>query len=135
MREPFRPKIPIVASCIVCTIVTWRFSDFLGSSEFSGGSVTGPLLNLQNVSGYLFPVAAITAFWDRRASAGIALVACLLAVPLYAYFVAPGPFRRLFDGVYSVPSTGSLFWDLWSIAAIAAVVTAAFVSVRTLRQH
>ena len=53
------------ASCLLCAIVGFTFSAPLGPSEFSGGSVTGPLLTLHDVSGYLFLLAGP----DERVSA------------------------------------------------------------------
>jgi hypothetical protein len=124
----------LAALCVLGTVVTWRFSDYLGPTEFSGGTVTGPVFAIHELAGDLFPLAAIAAFFYRRVAAAMALVACLLAPPLYVYFLAPGPFRTLFPGEYSVPLTRSYVWDPWSLAGLAVIAAATSISLRALPQ-
>lgn len=124
----------LAALCVLGTVVTWRFSDYLGPTEFSGGTVTGPLWRFQDLAGDLFPLAAIAAFFYRRVAAVMAFVACVLALPLYVYFIAPGPFRMLFPGEYSVPLTRSYVWDPWSLAGLSVIALATSMSVRALQQ-
>ena len=124
----------LAAVCALGTVVTWRFSDYLGPTEFIGGTVMGPVFTLHELSGDLFPLAAIAAFFYRRVAAAMALVACVLAPPLYINFLAPGPFRTLFPGEYSVPLTRSYVWDPWSLAGLAVIATTTLLSLRAFRQ-
>ena len=102
------------ASCLLCAIVGFTFSAPLGPSEFSGGSVTGPLLTLHDVSGYLFLLAVLLTFLYPRIAAATAMAAALLSLPLYFYFIAPGPFRWLFPGEYSGAELTSFVWNTWA---------------------
>src|ERR1700732_3464004 len=88
--------------CLLCAIVGWIFSAPFGPSEFSGGTVTGPLLTIHDLAGYLFLLAIVMTFVYQRLAADVALVACLLSLPLYLYVTAPGPFRLLVPGEYKV---------------------------------
>ena len=83
-------------------------------TEFIGGWLTGPLLNLYDVGTFLFVPALLLAFFFRRIAAAFALTASLLCLPLYLYFVAPGPFRSVFRGEYSVPLQASFVWNSWA---------------------
>lgn len=116
--------------CMLCAIVGWVVSDPLGPSEFRGGTVTGPLLAIHEVSGGLFVLSAVMTFVYRRTAAVIALIACLLSLPLYFYFTAPGVFRRVFPGEYTVPVRAGFVWDTWAVAGITAVAAAAYISLK-----
>lgn len=124
--------LQLVGCLLLCAIVGWVFSDPLGPSEFSGGSVTGPLLSIHDVSGYLFVLAVVLTFFYRRAAAAIGLVATLLAVPLYVYFIAPGPFRAVFDGEYSVPQVRQVVWNNGAAAGLACLLIAAAMCLRDM---
>jgi hypothetical protein len=47
IRKRSKRDVLLVAACVLGTIVTFRFTDYLGPTEFSGGSVTGPMWRLQ----------------------------------------------------------------------------------------
>ncbi len=64
----------------------------LSGSEFSGGSLTGPLLNLNFAGFFLLAGAVVLAFVFPRISAIAAILACLLCLPLRLYFVIPRAF-------------------------------------------
>ena len=83
-------------------------------SEFVGGRITGPLLNLSDAGLLLFCLAVLLLFWFPRFSALIGISASLLVSPLLLYFLAPGPFRRMFRGEWSVPLKSSFAWNTWS---------------------
>ena len=93
-RPDSKPDKLLVATCVLGAVVTWRFSDFLGPSEFSGGSVTRPLFRLPELAGGIFPLAIIAAFFNRRLAAGVTFLASVLAAPLDFYVLAPGVFQR-----------------------------------------
>jgi hypothetical protein len=112
----------------LCAIVGWILSAPFGPSEFSGGTVTGPLLAIHDGAGYLFLLAVVVSFVHHRFAAGVALVACVLSLPLYVYVTAPGPFRLLVPGEYAVPLQANFAWNTWAVVGLCAVAMAASVS-------
>jgi hypothetical protein len=103
MGKIWRQKLWLAASCLLCVIVVWVHLDDIGASEFSGGWLTGPLFNMADYASVVFLLAVILAFFFRRIASVMALAASVLCMPFYLYFLAPGPFRRVFKGEYSVP--------------------------------
>jgi hypothetical protein len=79
----------------------------------------------------LFVVASAMMCFYRRIAAAITILASLLCLPLYLYFTAPGPFRWLFGGEYSVPLRASFVWDPWTTFGIALLAITIFISLRT----
>ena len=118
--------------CLLCAVVTWWMFLRLEGSEFSGGSVTGPLLDLYNSGTLLFVAALVLTFFYLRIAAIIAMAASLVCLPLFLYFTAPGPFRRLFPGEYSVPLQARFVWNKFNILGMFILVLAMFVSIRSL---
>jgi hypothetical protein len=100
-------------------------------SEFVGGRITGSVLDLADDGLLLFGLSLLLLFWFPRFSAAIAIAASLLASPLFLYFLAPGPFRRVFKGEWSVSVNSSLAWNTWAAFGIVAVVATLFVSVQS----
>ena len=119
--------------CVVCALVGGLFADPLGALEFGGGTVTGPLLSLHRFSLLLFVLSALTTFCLPRIAAAIGLCAVAASLPLYLFFLAPGLFRAVFGGEWSVPPIGRFAWNAGAAAAIAASLFAAVTSVRSLR--
>jgi hypothetical protein len=114
-------------SCLVCITVAWIHLDDLGNSEFGGGWLTGPLFAMANYGSDLFIPAIALTFFYRRIAAVIGLIASLLCLPLNLYFIAPGPFRWVFKGEYSVPLRANFIWNNWAIVGIASLLVAIFV--------
>ncbi len=102
-------------SCAICATIAWHISSGLGETEFSGGRITGPLLNLNNLGILLFATAVILTFLFPRLAAVAGITASLISLPLYFYLMAPGPFRRMFPGEYSVPLQSNFVWNRWLI--------------------
>ena len=100
-------------------------------SEFVGGRIIGPVLDLADAGLLLISLSLLLLFWFPRFSAAIAIAASLLVSPFFLYFLAPGPFRRLFKGEWSVHLNSSLAWNTWAAFGIVAVVAALFVSVQS----
>jgi hypothetical protein len=125
-------KLCLAANCLLCAIVVWRYGADLEGTEFIGGWLTGPLLNLYDVGTFLFVPALLLAFFFRRIAAAFALTASLLCLPLYLYFVATGPFRSVFRGEYSVPLQASFVWNSWAALGILTLVVATCVSLWNL---
>lgn len=93
------------------------------------GWLTGPILNLSDCGGYLFLLSALLAFFLLRVSSTMTLTAALLCMPLYLYFIAPGIFRKLFPGEYSIPITSAFTWSFPALAGLGSLAVAGFISV------
>ena len=132
-RQRSKRDVLLAAGCVLGTIVTSRFADYLGPTEFSGGSVTGPMWRLQELASGLFPLAAITAFFYAPIAAGIAVLAGVIASPIYLLFLFPRPVRTLFRGEWSTYATETFHMDLWSLVGVATITAVVVLSVRTLR--
>jgi hypothetical protein len=128
--EHQRQKVWQAASCLLCMAVACKFDVQLDGTEFMGGVVTGPLLQMQDIGCISFLLAAALAFRFRRVAAAVALLACLLCLPLYLLFTAPGPFRWVVGGEWKTPLMASFVWDWWSIGGLLAVAFATLVAVK-----
>src|SRR4029077_13153127 len=128
-----RQKLLQAASCLVCVVVAQRNSFGLGSTEFSGGHLTGPILGSLEIGSLLLVLALLLTFVRPRNAAALAIVASLLCLPLYLYFTAPGPFRRVFGREYSVPLQANFVWDRSAISGILAVALTMCVCIWNLR--
>jgi hypothetical protein len=132
MMRDRKTKLTQAAACLLSAVVVWRYGSDLEGTEFSGGWLTGPLLDMEDAGFLLFVLALPLTFFYRRIAAAATLIACLLCLPLYLYFTAPGPFRWVFRGEYSVPLEASFVWNTWAIIGIVALAIAAYVGVRSL---
>jgi hypothetical protein len=126
-------KLGQAASCLLCVIVAWRHMDDFGASEFSGGWLTGTIFSMFDDGSLAFILAWLLTFFFRRIAAAIALMASLLCLPLYLYITAPGPFRSVFRGEYSVPLQTNFVWDRWAAFGILTLVVATCVSIWNLK--
>jgi hypothetical protein len=113
-------------------MAVWRYAYSLEGTEFMGGRLTGLLLNMKAVGVLLFIFACAMMFFYRRIAGAITILACLLCLPLYLYFAAPGLFRWLFGGEYSVPLRASFVWDRWTTLGIALLAVTTFFNLRIL---
>lgn len=127
-----RQKFVQAGICLAGAIVTFIYPVGLENSEFTGGWLTGRLLNASDVGTWLFVAAVALTFPFRRIACGAMLTAALACLPLYLYIVAPGPFRRIVGGEYSVPLQASFVWDVGAIAGICVLILAIAVSVHGL---
>jgi hypothetical protein len=132
MTRDEKTKLAQAAACLVCAVVVWRYGSDLEGTEFSGGWLTGPLLDMEDGGTLLFVVALLLTFFYRRIAAATALIACFFCLPLYLYFTAPGPFRWVFRGEYSVSPQANFVWNKWAIIGIVALAIAAYVGIRSL---
>ena len=101
MTRDGKTKITQSAVCLLCAVIVWKYGSDLEGTEFSGGWLTGPLLDMEETGSLLFVLALLLTFFYRRIAAATTLIACLLCLPLYLYFTAPGPYplglqRRIF---------------------------------------
>jgi len=116
-------------ACVLCFVIGWIVVEPLSDTEFGGGTLTGPLLTMSDWGWLLFAVSAIGVFFLRRAAAAMALVACVLSSPAYLYLTAPGLFRRVFPGEYTVPLQSDFVWNTWAIAGMAVALLTAWIGV------
>src|SRR5229473_3164725 len=117
MKKNLIQKVTQVATCLLGAGVALRYESILApleGTEFGGGRLTGPLLTLYDVGALLFILALLLVFFYRRIAAAITILASLLCLPIYFYFTAPGPFRRVFRGEYKVPLQANFVWDRWT---------------------
>jgi hypothetical protein len=125
-------QILLTVLCLLCVILLRRYVSPLQGTEFSGGRMTGPLLDLADLSVLLFLVALMLNVFRTRLSPAVTLAASLLGLPLFLYFACPGPFRRMFKGEYSVPASGTFVWNVPCIVGTIALTTALVLSLRNL---
>src|ERR1041385_5986803 len=111
MKKLGKSELWQAASYVLCIAVAWTQADRVDGSEFSGGRITGPIFSLFQSGILVFVLATVLTFMYRRAAAVMGMAACLLCFPLYLYFAAPGPFRFVFGGSYSVPLQSNFVWD------------------------
>lgn len=117
---------------LICAVLIWRYTFPLDGTEFSGGRVTGPLLDMSGISIVLFLIGLTLSFVSSRLPAAITLVASVLALPIYIYFALPGPFRRVFKGLYSVPLTANIVLNRDSIVGLITLMLAVAFSIYRL---
>ena len=120
------------AACLICAIPAWRYSIVLEGTEFSGGTVGGPLTSIESAGAYLLVLGLVLTFLYRRIAAVVTVVASVLCLPFYLYFTAPGPFRRVFKGQYKLLVSADFVWDTWAVAGIVSVAIALYVSLVAL---
>ncbi len=130
MQKSFNNKLRHAASGLLGVAVLWFRLDAAGSSEFSGGWLTGVLFIMSEFAEVLFLLALATTFFFRRIAATTALISALLCLPFYLYFVMPGFYRSIFKGEYSVPVRGLFYWDNWAVAGIISLLIVIVLSVR-----
>lgn len=119
-------------TCLVCVAVIFLYVTRLEGSEFSGGRITGPLLAVSAWGIVLLAAGFVLTFFLPQIGAMVILISGLMSLPLFLYFLAPGPFRWVFRGGYSVPATGLFVWDNQSGAGAATLLLAMLFACRTL---
>ena len=124
-------KITLATGCLLCALVAARFQLYLDGSEFSGGTVTGPLLTANLVGCVFFLLAFAVCFLRSRTAAVVAIVASMLEAPLFVYDTFPRFFRWIVPGNYSVPIE-AFGWAPWSIAGLVFIALIVAVSSRAL---
>jgi len=119
----------------VLLLATWlmlRIHNVVDGSEFVGGTVTGPIFKMCGIAIFGFIVGIVLAYPFPRIASVISMLACLLSLPFLLYFIAPGPFRAVFKGEYSVPLESNFVWNRWSMEPAVAVLILVTISVWNL---
>ena len=129
-----KQKLLLAGTCCASLTAAWLSLGTVDGSEFLGGRITGPVFTAAETGSIFFFIASLVTFWYPRVSAGITLAASVLCLPLYFYFTAPGPFRWIFRGEYSVPLQASFVWDTWAVAGMFTIAIAAYVCFRIFSQ-
>jgi hypothetical protein len=62
MNKDLTQKLAQAAACLLCAIMVWNYGIGLEGTEFSGGRVTGPLLDLYDIGSILFILAVLLTF-------------------------------------------------------------------------
>lgn len=132
MRNVRFGKITHIVALLLATWLMIRIDDAVDGSEFVGAPVTGPLFNMCEIAILIFLVGIALAYpWPRIGSV-LGLGASLLSLPILVYFIAPGPFRAVFKGEYSVPLQSNFVWDTWSLPPAIAILIVILISVWNL---
>ena len=132
-QQPSKRNVRLAAVCVLGAIVSWRFMDYLGPSEFRGGTVTRPVWSLVTLALDLYLLAAFLAFFYPPLAAAIAILAGVVALPIYLLSVFPGPFHRIVSGELSI-AISNFSVDLWSLVGVATIAAVVFLSIRIFRQ-
>jgi hypothetical protein len=128
---PFKKLAHISVLSLACWL-TLRIFNSVDGSEFSGGRITGPIGTMCEVAIIGFLAGTVLAYPLPRVASVISLLASLLSLPLLLYFIAPGPFRAVFRGEYSVPLQSNFVWSKWSLEPAIAVLIVVALSVWNL---
>jgi hypothetical protein len=135
MEKLSRQNVWQAITFLACAGVLWIHLGDFGASEFSGGWLTGKILTMADIGVLLFLSALVLTIFVPRVGAIVGLLAIVLCLPFYLYVVMPGPFRRIFNGEYSVPLQRTFVWNNWAIAGIIALTLAAAFSIRRLSER
>ena len=115
-------KVLLAIMLLVSFWLLRRSTDGLDGTEFAGGRLTGPMLDVCEVGMIALLVAVILVYWLPRLASSIALVASVCCLPLPLYFFAPGPFRAVVKGEWSVPLQSNFVWTHWTLLPIFAIL-------------
>ena len=110
----------------------WTSTDFEGT-EYSGGRISGPLLELLAAGGLLFVVASALCGFRPKAAATVSLVASALSLPLYLFNTLPVSFlARILPFPSSVPDASGRFrFDRWQVACMLVLLVVIYASCQT----
>jgi hypothetical protein len=102
----------------------------LDGTEFSGGALTGRLLDATNLALVVYGVALLVFLWLPKVAATLSWVASALCFPLLAYFFAPRLFRAATGllwptAQWSVPLSRSVNWSCMTILPLLAIFASA----------
>jgi hypothetical protein len=134
MKKPGKQQLLLTASCFVSVAVALCNSNGLEGTEFSGGSLTGPLLLMTDIGSVLFALVLISSFLYPRVAGAIGLVSSLLCLPLYLYLIAPVPFNHFFSfgHEFKVQPSGGFHWDRWTIVGALTLAVTIYACFRSL---
>jgi hypothetical protein len=120
-----RPSFAIMLLLSLATV--WRVTYGVDGTEFSGGWLTGRLLDGAYISVIAYVIALLTLLWLPRLSALLSLIASVCCLPLLLYFFAPGFFRKMTklafpNSEWSSPLSQSVVWRPSTILPLVATL-------------
>jgi hypothetical protein len=115
----------VSALSIFVAIVDWTGIE---GTEFSGGIVTGPVLHALELGIVLLILGLVLLLFSPRAAALVMLLASVICLPFYLYFLAPGPFRQVFPGEYKAPMQGNFIWAPWDFFGLMTLLMTIFIA-------
>src|ERR1700758_4301848 len=116
-------KLVLAVLLLLSLRVLWSSSWGVDGTEFSGGRVTGRLLDLCDVGMLALIPALIATYWFPRLSASITLLAGMSCLPLLLYFLAPGLFRMVLKGEWSVPLQSNFVCARWTVLPVTTITS------------
>jgi hypothetical protein len=125
-------KLAHASMLLLASWLSLRNTSGLDGSEFSGGRLTGPILTMCEIAIIVFVVGIVLAYPFPRIASVTSLLASLLSLPFLLYWIAPGPFRSVFKGEYSVPLQSNFVWNKWSLETAIAILIVTTISVWNL---
>jgi hypothetical protein len=134
MTTGAKQKLAQAIGCVLCMAISWKLTWRLDGTEFSGGHVTGPLLNMADTGFFLLAISLILLSWLPRIAGATGLAASLLCLPLCLLFIAPGPFRHLVGGEWSAPLQSNFYWSRWTVGWTIALLATILVCLRNAAQ-
>ena len=134
MEKLSKQKVWQAAAFFACVGVLWIRLDDFGTSEFSGGRITGRLSTMAVLGSLLLLGALLMTISFPRVAGAIALAATLFCLPFYLCILMPGPYRQIFKGEYSVPLQRPFVWNDWAVVGVLSLVIAAFLSLHSFSE-
>lgn len=133
MTRPDAGQAFQAASFLLCVSLALKLTSGL-EGEFSGGWLTGPLLSMADNAFILFVLGLILTFFFPRIAAAIGILASLLCLPLYCFFIAPVPFAQVFarGHEFSIQPAPGFHWHTWPVTAFLSAVIALYSCIRRL---
>lgn len=110
----------LATAYVLCALAAWNSSEDLIGTEFSGGRVTGPMLDGSLIAALAFVLAVITTFISRRIASMLALLAIAISLPLYLFRVFPRIFVQVVGGEWANPPTEVFVWHPWPVTGLLA---------------
>jgi hypothetical protein len=117
-------KAAIASLCLVIcgAIALINYLD-LSDTEMGGGSLTGPLLNIELCGALLFFVCGLTALKFMTVARYLSMLATFLCLPLYIFLIAPYSILWISSGASSVAYPLFIF-NTEAIAGLAMIILA-----------
>ncbi len=130
-------RLLLVVMILLSISAAWWRTDGLDGTEFSGGWITGRLLEATYIGILSYIIALLILYRVPRASAFLALIASFCCFPLSFYFFAPASFRSLTrivfpNAVWSTPVVEGIVWTPVTILPLVAYLATVAVAVSLL---
>ena len=128
-------KLVLAVLVLLSLRVLWSSGWAVDGTEFSGGRVTGRLLDLCDMGMLALIPALIAVYWFPKVSASIALLAGLSCLPLLLYFMLQDRFRMVLKGEWSVPLQSNFVWARWTVLPVMTITATMIFALFVLFTH